>query len=212
MTRCRWSTCKVVVLFLLVAGFASAAHAADAQPPASEVRARYERAVAWQNYQAAHFVLNQEVYPFWIEGNDSFWYKRETEKGYRIVIVDAAHATRAEAFDHAKLAAHLAKATDKSVDAEDLPISWLSLALSSHTAAFRAFGKDWSYDIAKDALEEVKGATKDRQKLLISPDGTRAAFRTRRAGRRNGRRQCGRPTRRGSSPPRLMTGRSKNCR
>jgi dipeptidyl aminopeptidase/acylaminoacyl peptidase len=164
------------MLPLLVAGLASVARAVEPGAVGENLRVRYERAVALQNFAAARLVPNQEVYPSWIDGTDSFWYKRETAKGYRVIIVDAARGGQAEAFDPSKLAARLAKETGKTVDAEDLPLAKLRLALSPAVASFSAFGKDWTYEIVRDKLDEIKGTTKDLQKLLVSPDGSKAGF------------------------------------
>jgi dipeptidyl aminopeptidase/acylaminoacyl peptidase len=161
---------------VLAAALGSTAHAAEPRPSPDELRARYERAAAWQDYEAKRYVLNADVFPFWIGGSEEFWYKRQTEKGNRFVVFDAAKGTREEAFDHAKLAARLAKATGKEVDAEDLPIFGLSLTLTPRTAAFTALGKSWTYDAATDALAEDTGTTRDRKSLLISPDGSKALF------------------------------------
>jgi dipeptidyl aminopeptidase/acylaminoacyl peptidase len=152
------------------------APAAEPQPSAAELRTRYERAAAWQDHVAKHYVLNAEVYPFWIPGTESFWYKRQTDTGHRFVVFDAATGMRAEAFDHARLAAQLAKATGTEVDAEDLPIVGLSLTPPPRTASFTSRGRTWRYDVTRDALAEDTGAIKDRKSLLISPDGTKALF------------------------------------
>jgi dipeptidyl aminopeptidase/acylaminoacyl peptidase len=148
------------------------------EPPtaAQEMRARYERAAAFQNFEAARFGANTQVNPFWIKGTDTFWYKRETEKGYRVVLVNAAQATASVAFDPLKVAAHLAKETGKKVDGEDLPVTGMRLTLSPTVVSFTAFKKDWTYDVAKDVLAEVTGAMKGRKTLLIAPDGAKAAF------------------------------------
>lgn len=163
-------------LSLLAAALGSAARAAKPQPSPGDLRARYERAAAWQDYEARRYVLNAEVYPFWIPGTESFWYKRQTDKGNRFVVFDAAKGSRTEAFDHVKLAAQLAKATAKDVDAEDLPIFGLSLSLALRTAAFTALGKSWTWDAARDTLAEDTGTRRDRKSLLISPDGAKALF------------------------------------
>ena len=70
-----------------------------------------------QAHQPNGMFRNLDIHPRWIEGHDSFWYKRETEGGYEFVLVDAAKGSRSLAFNHGKLANRLARATDKEVDA-----------------------------------------------------------------------------------------------
>ena len=171
----RWSVALLAAV-CIATGVPRAALAVGPQPSAAELRERYERAAAWQDHVARHYVLNSEVYPIWIAGTESFWYKRQTDKGYRVMVVDAAKGTRGEAFDHARLAAQFAKATGTEADPEDLPILGLSFTPPPRTVSFTSRGKIWRYDVTRDALTEDTGALKDRTSLLISPDGTKALF------------------------------------
>lgn len=141
-----------------------------------DLRTHYERAAAWQDYVGRRYVLNSEVTPYWIAGTDSFWYQRQTDRGSRFVVFDAARGSRADAFDHGSLASQLAAATGKSVNPDDLPIHDLWFQAKPRMATFSAFARTWHFDVAKQHLTEDTGTTKDRGSLLISPDGTRALF------------------------------------
>ena len=91
------SRCRFPVPLLLLAALASSAGFATAPPPkaGADLKTRYERAIAFQNHDAARLVTNAAISPFWIEGTDAFWYRRETEKGFRVVVADAAKRTQA---------------------------------------------------------------------------------------------------------------------
>jgi dipeptidyl-peptidase-4 len=145
-------------------------------PHVDDLRVRYERAAGWQDHDARRYVLNADVVPTWFDGVDAFWYRRQTEKGERIVAFDAARGTRVEAFDHERLAARLGAATGRRVAADALPLGDLELTWQPRTARFSAFGKPWRYDAAKQALSEDTSTTRDRAALRVSPDGTRALF------------------------------------
>lgn len=168
--RVRWGAAGGVVPLAVLCLFFGVADADD------DLQARYARAAAWQDHDRQHFVLNSEVLPSWIAGTDTFWYPRQTDQGKRYVVFDAAKGTRVDAFDHAALASQLAAATGKSVSPDALPLQDLWLQARPRVATFSAFGKSWHYDVARQHLTEDTGTTRDRQSLLISPDGARALF------------------------------------
>ena len=85
-------------------------------------------------------------------------------------------ATRRPAFDHAKLAEALTKATEKPHEATRLPIERIEIA-DDGTVRFEAHGKAWRYDTGADALGPGRAAR---------PLPARAARRGR-GGRRSGR-------------------------
>src|SRR5690242_12764444 len=67
-------------------------------------------------------VFKMRITPHWFEGNNRFWYRNDLPGGAKeFVLVDAVGGTRRPAFDHAKLAAALAKATGRTDKADHLP-------------------------------------------------------------------------------------------
>ncbi|HLJ56601.1 MAG TPA: prolyl oligopeptidase family serine peptidase [Chthonomonadaceae bacterium] len=68
-------------------------------------------------------VIRAAVTPHWIEGTGRFWYRNDLLGGRReFVLVDPAGPVKRPAFDHARLAAALAKALGRPVTADRLPV------------------------------------------------------------------------------------------
>ncbi len=69
-------------------------------------------------------MLKQRVSPHWLPDGHSFWYRHElSDGGHEFVTVDPTTAERRPAFDHARLADALTKATGQPVAAQKLPIT-----------------------------------------------------------------------------------------
>jgi hypothetical protein len=78
----------------------------------------------------------------WIDGTASFWYLQASEGKKTFVMVDAKNSATQPAFDHAKLASALAKASGQPVDPLCLPFSEISL--SGSTLGFSAMKRHGS--------------------------------------------------------------------
>ncbi len=75
----------------------------ESQASSDALLAGYQRAAAVQAYEPNGMFRNLEMHARWIEGHDSFWYKRETEGGHEFVLVDAAKGSKSLAFNHGKV-------------------------------------------------------------------------------------------------------------
>src|SRR3954452_234622 len=82
--------------------------------------ADYQRAEKFMTYNTAPLVLNSGVRPNWLP-DERFWYRITTADCAQFILVDPAKGTRAPAFDHAKLAAALAAAANRTIEAKNLP-------------------------------------------------------------------------------------------
>ena len=147
---------------------------------------RYQRAQSLVGgLLSSSLVQNDVLYPYWIGESDFFWYQRakkldedSTGKEYRLVY--AKTASNDIAFDHGALADALATVSGKNVDENNLPITQLTLNLSSSNPeclhlSFTAFEQRWEYDCSN------KQCVSDAQKLpgngeAVSPDGKLIAF------------------------------------
>jgi hypothetical protein len=111
----RLSRTLTVAVSILTISFAMQSYAqlsaADYQR-ASEISKKY-----------SDLVLGMPDAPVWLEGSDSFVYRKTVEGGHAFVLVDAADQSRHEPFDQAKLAAALNKASNKEYKAETLPFA-----------------------------------------------------------------------------------------
>src|SRR4051812_1409596 len=75
--------------------------------------ADYARAERFMGYNTTPLVTRAAGRATWLPG-DRFWYRATTAAGGEFILFDAAKGTRAAAFDHAKVAAALSKATGRS--------------------------------------------------------------------------------------------------
>lgn len=81
----------------------------------------YRRAERFLPAEIVDLAYGGEVAPRWIDRTSRFWYLKEGPDGKEFLLVDAEAATRAPAFDHARIAASLSKATGKEYTARALP-------------------------------------------------------------------------------------------
>lgn len=108
------------------------------------------------------------------------FYSPPVGKEYRLV--NALAKTNQPAFNHERLAAALAKASEKNVDSKNLPVASLSIQLSPQALAtqvrFTAFEKSWLYDIQTELCCHVERPVSQvpESNGLLSPDGRKVAF------------------------------------
>ena len=120
-------------------------------------------------------VLGDKVAPRWIDGGARFWYAVDTVAGRRFVLVDPVAGSRGPAFDQEKVAAALAAASGREVDAAALPIG--GVELSGDGVEFDAFGARWRCRLDGAVCEEVAGLAAVGPVEVRSPDGRLVAFR-----------------------------------
>src|SRR5580658_11298057 len=75
--------------------------------------ADYQRAERFLPGNVRHQIFVADVAPHWIEKSSRFWYREVGPSGSEFILVDAAQNTSAPAFDNAKLAASLSRATKR---------------------------------------------------------------------------------------------------
>ncbi|MDB5350364.1 MAG: dap4 3 [Planctomycetota bacterium] len=100
-------------------------------------------------------VFKDRLEPHWFDKGDRLWYRNDLAGGVReFLVVDAIKRERKPAFDHARLAEKLAKATEMPTTADHLPLDAISFE-DDGTLRFKARGKGWRYDTSKDKLESA---------------------------------------------------------
>lgn len=136
----------------------------------------YERAENLQK-DLRNKVFKAKVEPHWFAGNTKFWYRNDLAEGKReFFLVDAEQGTREAAFDHARLAPLLSKATGKEVEKDKLPLSEIEFLNDGNTFRFRARNKRWEYNLADDTLhpdERPVAAKKPVRRRTSSRRGAR---------------------------------------
>jgi len=122
---------------------------------------RYEQAqTLLQGWLTTKVVKNDIVHPHWIEGSHCFWYIRTTENGNEFCLVDVDTDSNTLAFDHKALADSLALVTGQTVSVDKLPIKEVTITLSPTQICFRAFEKNWQFDVNTATCKETTSAQK----------------------------------------------------
>jgi dipeptidyl-peptidase-4 len=85
----------------------------------------YQRAQRFLAGNLRHMVSVADVRPNWIEKTSRFWYRKVGPRGTEFILVDAANNTAGPAFDHAKLAAALSRASKHEYQPTELPLEEL---------------------------------------------------------------------------------------
>jgi dipeptidyl-peptidase-4 len=137
----------------------------------------YQRAEKFLAYNTNPLVFHR-VRPAWLP-DDRFWYRDVGPKGIEFVLFDAAHGTHQPAFDHAKLAAALSSAADKTYEAAHLPFMTFEFSPDQQSILFRLLGQNWKCDLqANRCTSEGKAgepAAAPRAEVK-SPDSKSAVF------------------------------------
>ncbi|MGD9561217.1 MAG: DPP IV N-terminal domain-containing protein [Pyrinomonadaceae bacterium] len=122
-------------------------------------------------------VKNQSVEPHWIGNSGSFWYQRDETQGTSYVRVDPKTGKRTPLFDHAAVAAALARAlgAEAKPTAMNLGLGGVALSADLKTLTGIAGRKVVTCDLVAVSC----GATDPKPAepgMLPSPDGKRAVF------------------------------------
>ena len=139
----------------------------------------YKRAERQLGYNTEPLV-DHAVTPAWLDDNQ-LWYRDHDAKGDRYLRLDVATGKTDPAFDQAKLAKALSKATGKPVKAEKLSLTGYEIAADGrYDIDLR--GKHYLCDLKGSGSCVVKGGekksanAKDDGPGLLSPDKKREAF------------------------------------
>jgi dipeptidyl-peptidase-4 len=145
-----------------------------AQSRAAVSAADYARAEQFLGYNTNPLVANGPVQANWL-ADDRFWYRNVTAAGSEFILVDAARATKAPAFNHAAVAATLTTALGKPVTATRLPFTQITLAADARSFSFDNENKRWTCDVAGAACTSADRPAR-LANSITSPDGKLAAF------------------------------------
>src|SRR5689334_12269458 len=106
-------------------------------------------------------VYKASVEPHWFGNNTRFWYMNALRGGTReFILVDADAGTRGPAFDHAKLAASLSKASGNSYTAEKLPFEAIEFSVDGKTIQFKAGDTNWKCDLRTYECSKTSASAK----------------------------------------------------
>jgi len=106
-------------------------------------------------------VYKARLTPHWFADNTKFWYRNDLRNGAKeFILVDAAKASRAPAFDHAKLAAALSQAAGKEFKADQLPFSTIDFSDDGNSVKFSAADKNWQCGLNTYECKETPPSSK----------------------------------------------------
>src|SRR5439155_350960 len=91
-----------------------------------------------------HRVYIAEVIPHWIAEKSRFWYRKAGTKGTDFILVDRERNTSGPAFDHARLAVSLSKATKRDYQPTELPFDTFDYAKDAKSVSFQVEGTPWT--------------------------------------------------------------------
>ena len=161
-------------IFAVAAACLAATFPGSAQTRAAVTVADYERAEKFLNYNTNPLVTNGAVRATWMPG-DRFWYRNQTATVHEFIVVDAAKATRAPAFDHDAVARALTTVMGKPVSVAQLPFQQITLAADLQSFWFDSDLKRWTCDVRGRQCSAADRPARVANGVL-SPDGTLAAF------------------------------------
>lgn len=137
--------------------------------------ADYQRAEKFLPVNASKLVFNHSPQINWLGQSSRFWYRHDTRNGREFRLVDAARNTFRPAFDHARLATALAKASGKPVEAMNLPFRDFSFINDGKAIRFTISDSEWTCDLATYACSATKKEEPPVSELP-SPNGKWIAF------------------------------------
>ncbi|MFA7409536.1 MAG: DPP IV N-terminal domain-containing protein, partial [Bacteroidales bacterium] len=143
------------------------------------------------NRQFSDKMLNGPIRPVWIGETNHFWYMVRTSQGNEYVLVDGDSGTKSAAFDPAKLADKLGKATGKEIEANKLLFWRITFSDDLKMVDFDYEGHTWTYEPKKNRLTKGEAVqsrrppggrnwSESRDELesrpVYSPDSSKVAF------------------------------------
>src|SRR5688572_14477884 len=126
---------RTIALTLILAGSVVAPQALFAQGTIAD----YQRAMTLRDkYTGKAFNIAEA--PRWIEQTSRFYYRKSVKGGNEWVLVDGTTKEKKPAFDHARLADGIAKATGRKATALDLPFTTFTFVDSERSVEFTLGG------------------------------------------------------------------------
>ncbi|MBP2429066.1 hypothetical protein JOH48_003018 [Bradyrhizobium elkanii] len=169
---------------------AAQANAAEDVGNAPLARSDYERALTTAD-RYGRLIVNVPDVPFWLGEREAFVYRRTTHGRHQFILVDAEKGVKEPAFDQARLAAALNRASHQNYQPEDLPFDHFELTDKGGRMSFDLENTRWSCELAsytctanathsganqQSPYDDTPPADNDPNKTSASPDGTWLAY------------------------------------
>ncbi len=161
----RWWAMPLVFLALLPAAAAAQGTLAD-----------YQNAQKLLGGNLQKVVSIADVRPNWIGQTSRFWYVRMGSGGHHFILVDPADSTLGPAFDQARLATGLSRATGQTYEADHLPFYDFAFANDGTSIQFDVDDASWSCSLDSYRCERAPRREEAGPYESLSPNGRWAAF------------------------------------
>ena len=139
-----------------------------------DILIRYQQAEElMQGILTNKIVMNDTVFPHWIDQGRLFWYQKQVCEGKEFRLVDIENETNELLFDHEMLAQVLSQAVQESISSKNLPIKQIRAEAFPMKIRFKAFGKFWLFNPVNQVLSEEENYNTG---LLCSPCGKKSIF------------------------------------
>src|SRR5688572_27617462 len=131
-----WRLLACSILFGVTQTYAQASPALTA--------ADYARAERFLSWNKDRYVANADIQHHWIGSEDRFWYRRTNAAGEKeFIVVNAATGAQTSAFDHRRLAAALAEASNNRIEAGALPFDVFDYTQNKSAIQFQVKETHW---------------------------------------------------------------------
>ncbi|HMF13903.1 MAG TPA: prolyl oligopeptidase family serine peptidase, partial [Gemmataceae bacterium] len=106
-------------------------------------------------------IYKDRITPHWFHGSTRFWYRNDLRDGAReFVLVDAERGTRQPAFDHAKLAVSLSKASGTEYKADRLPFDEIEFVNDEKAIRLKVGQTRWECNLATYECSKMEEGAK----------------------------------------------------
>lgn len=136
----------------------------------------YRRAERFLPWNVVDVLFDAEIEAHWIEQSDRFWYLIRRPRGSEFVLVDPERDVHEPAFDHARLAAGLSRATGTAIVHTALPFCEFEFIDGQREILFRVDDSSWVCNLETYRCERCEAKRAAAPDELASPDGNWAAF------------------------------------
>lgn len=137
--------------------------------------ADYDRAVRMLPQTVAPLVIGGRVEATWLP-DDRFYYREQTATGSEWLLVDPAKRTRTPLFNPAAVAAALTRAGAGRINAQNIPAREVTMSSNATRVTIGIAERRWTCDVKGTSCEAIAADTISGPPVVVSPDGTRAAF------------------------------------
>ncbi|MCB0500117.1 MAG: S9 family peptidase [Cyclobacteriaceae bacterium] len=147
------------ILSMLVCAMLASFAVAQRQPVTT---ANYELASRFSPDNLKRMVFSTKVEPHWLKNSARFWYEYETPEGKFYYIVDPKLKSKAQLFDHDKLAADMTRLTGDPFDRKNLDIE--EMEFINNETAIRIEVKSKLVEVEDKDIDEENGNMQDNDK------------------------------------------------